>query len=178
LLGISAVSVGAWLTLVPRYALDFLDSGATGYGAVLSARGVGGLVGVVTLIAAGRVKRIGAILLACAGAFCVLVIAFSFTRSMLVATAIAFALGIVFLWWPSTLRTAFQFSATDEMRGRVMSLFSLVGQILTMGWLLGGVLSEAFGPQNAMIAVALFCLGVNLIAYLSSPALRRLGRDE
>ncbi len=177
-LGISAVSVGAWLTLVPRYALDFLDSGATGYGAILSARGIGGLVGVLLLLAAGRVKRLGLILLGCAIGFSLLVVAFAFARAMLLASVIAFGLGIVFVWWPSTLRTAFQLSTTDEMRGRVMSLFSLVGQILTMGWLLGGILSQTMGPQAAMIAVAVFCFGLNGLAYWRSPALRNLGGDE
>ena len=177
LLGLSAVAIGSWLTLVPRYSLDFLDSGATGYGTILSTRGIGGLVGVVTLIAAGRIKRLGPILLACALAFALLVVAFAYTRLMVIATALAFLLGIVFVWWPATLRTAFQLSTTDEMRGRVMSLFTLIGQILTMGWLVGGLLSESVGPQNAMLVVAAFCAALNLLAYLCSTALRKLGTE-
>jgi predicted MFS family arabinose efflux permease len=178
LLGISAIAVGVWFTLVPRFARDFLESGATGYGAILSARGIGGLIGVIALIAAGRIRRLSPILLACALAFAMLVILFAFSSSMTLATILAFGLGIVFIWWPSTLRTAFQLSATDEMRGRVMSLFALVGQILTLGWLVGGMLSEAIGPQAAMILTAILCVGINVLAFASSPVLRAIGRDE
>lgn len=176
LLGLTVVAVGVWFTLVPRYARDVLDAGATGYGAILSARGVGGLVGMITLLAAANVRRLAAVLVACAAAFAALVIAFAFSTSLLTATAIGFGLGMVFIWWPATLRTAFQFAGSDEMRGRVMSLFALVGQLLTLGWFVGGLLSEAFGPQAAMISVALICVLVNVVAYLRSPALRAIGQ--
>lgn len=177
-LGLTVVAVGVWFALLPRFARDVLDSGATGYGAILSARGIGGLVGMITLIAAGRVKRLALVLMACSLGFATLVVGFSFSSSMLLATIFAFGLGIVFVWWPSSLRTAFQLAATDEMRGRVMSLFSLVAQILTLGWFVGGVLSEIMGPRAAMILVGILCAGLNVLAYLRSHTLRNIGRDE
>jgi predicted MFS family arabinose efflux permease len=178
LLGISAIAVGVWYALVPRFARDFLESGATGYGAILSARGLGGLAGVITLLLASRVKRMAPVLLACALGFALLAAAFAFSSTMAWATILAFGLGIVFIWWPSSLRTSFQLSATDEMRGRVMSLFALVGQILTLGWFVGGVLSEAMGPRSALVLVAILCAVLNVVAHVSSPALRAIGHDE
>ena len=130
----------------------------------------------VTLIAAGNVRRLAVVLLACALAFAVLVAAFAFSVSLLVASAIGLGLGIVFIWWPSTLRTAFQYVGTDEMRGRVMSLFSLVGQFLTLGWLVGGLLSEAIGPQATMLLVAGVCALLNVLTYVRSADLRNIGR--
>jgi predicted MFS family arabinose efflux permease len=177
LLGITVIAVGVWFALLPRYARDVLDAGATGYGSILSARGLGGLVGVITLIVAGRVKRLAAVLMACSLGFATLVIAFAFSSSIFVATILAFGLGIVFIWWPSTLRTAFQLSAIGAMQGRVMSLFSLIGQLLTLGWFVGGVLSEAIGAQAAMVIVAFLCAGANILAYIRSPALRIVDRD-
>ena len=95
---------------------------------------------------------------------------------MLVATATAFGLGIIFVWYPSTMRTAFQFSATDVMRGRVMSLFSMLGQLLGFGWLVGGLFSEWIGPQFAIIACALLAVVVHVLAYVRSADLRDLGK--
>ena len=178
LLGLTVVAIGVWFALIPRYAKDVLDAGATGYGAILSARGVGGLIGMGTLIAAGNVRRLGRVLLACALAFAVLVLLFAQTTVLWAAVATGFGLGIVFIWWPATLRTALQFSATDEMRGRVMGLFSLMGQILTFGWLVGGLLSDALGPHRAMMLVAVLCASVNVWAYRRSPALRGIGQGE
>jgi MFS family permease len=178
LLGITVIAVGVWFSLVPRYARDVLNAGATGYGTILAARGAGGLVGVITLLAAGRVQRVALVLVGCSLAFATLVLAFAFSTSLVFAATIAFGLGIVFIWWPSTLRTAFQYTASEEMRGRVMSIFSLIGQVLTLGWFAGGVLSEAVGPQSAMIIAALLCAGLNVFAYLRSAELRATGRDD
>lgn len=177
LLGITVIAVGVWFALVPRFARDVLESGATGYGMILSARGVGGLAGMLTLIAAGNVRRLAVVLLCCALAFAVLVVTFAFSTSLVMAAAIGFGLGVVFIWWPATLRTAFQHAGTDEMRGRVMSLFSLVGQLLTFGWLVGGLLSEAIGPQATMLLVAGICALLNGLAYGVSADLRSIGRE-
>jgi predicted MFS family arabinose efflux permease len=176
IVGLSGIAVGVWFALVPRFAKDVLESGATGYGAILSARGVGGLVGVLMLLLAGRVRHIAAVLVGCMVVFALLVMFFALSTSMLVATTTAFGLGIVFVWYPATLRTAFQFSAVDAMRGRVMSLFSMLGQRLGFGWFIGGVLSEWIGPQFAIMSCALLAVAVHLVAYARSADLRKLGR--
>lgn len=110
--------------------------------------------------------------------FALLVTLFALSSSILVATATAFGLGIVFVWYPSTLRTAFQFSAADAMRGRVMSLFSMLAQLLGFGWFVGGALSVWIGPQLAMIGCALLAVAVHLLAYTQSADLRNLGRHH
>jgi MFS family permease len=176
LIGLSGIAVGVWSALVPRFARDLLESGATGYGAILSARGAGGLVGGILLLLAGRVQRIAVVLVGCMLTFALLVTIFALSTSMLVATATAFGMGIVFVWYPSTLRTAFQFSAVDAMRGRVMSLFSMLAQLLGFGWFVGGVLSVWIGPQFAMIGCALLAVTVHLLAYERSAELRGIGR--
>jgi hypothetical protein len=117
------------------------------------------------------------ILLACPLGFAVLVVAFAFSSTLAWATILAFGLGIVFIWWPSTLRTAFQLAATNEMRGRVMSLFALIGQLLTLGWFVGGTLSEAIGPRAALVLVAILCVAINVLAFVCSPVLRAIGHD-
>jgi predicted MFS family arabinose efflux permease len=177
-IGMSGIAVGVWFALVPRFARDVLESGAIGYGAILSARGIGGLVGVTMLLLAGRVQRIAVVLVGCMLGFALLVTLFALSTSMMVATAAAFGLGIIFVWYPSTLRTAFQFSAGDAMRGRVMSLFSLLAQLLGFGWLVGGALSVWLGPQPTMILCALLALSVHILAYLKSADLRTLGRSS
>ena len=176
IVGLSGIAVGVWFALVPRFAKDVLESGATGYGAILSARGAGGLVGVLMLLMAGRVRHIAAVLVGSMVVFALLVMVFALSTSMIVATATAFGLGIVFVWYPATLRTAFQFSAVDAMRGRVMSLFSMLGQLLGFGWFIGGVLSEWIGPQFAIMSCALLAVAVHLVAYARSADLRNLGR--
>jgi hypothetical protein len=57
-----------------------------------------------------------------------------------------------------------------------MSLFSLVGQLLTFGWLVGGLLSSSIGAQATMLLVAGLCALVNIVAYWRSADLRNIGR--
>ena len=130
-----------------------------------------------TLIAAGNVRRLARILVLCALGFAALVLVFAQSTVLWTAMAAGFGLGIVFIWWPSTLRTALQFTATDARRGRVMGLFSLLGQILTLGWLVGGLLSDLIGSQLTMMGIALLCAGINVWAYVRSAKLRAIGQD-
>jgi predicted MFS family arabinose efflux permease len=177
LVGLSVIAGGAWLALVPRYAKDVLEIGATGYGSILSARGAGGLVGVLLLLATGRVERLGAVLVGSFLCFTLLATLFALSNVVFLAILAAFGIGIIFSWYPNALRTAFQFTATEEMRGRVMSLFALVGQLVTFGWFVGGSLSEWIGPQLAIIILAVAGSAIHLLGWVRSPELRSLGRN-
>jgi len=66
-----------FLVLMPVFARDVLHRGAGGYGALMSSVGVGAMIGALGLaIAGGRVPK-GSTMLVGAGAFCVLLIAFT-----------------------------------------------------------------------------------------------------
>jgi MFS family permease len=176
LIGLSVVGAGAWMALVPRFAKDVLEIGATGYGSILAARGAGGLAGVLLLIASGRVERLGAVLVGTFLCFSLLATLFALSNLVFLSIITAFGLGIIFTLYPNALRTAFQYTTTDDMRGRVMSLFVLVGRLVTFGWFVGGMLSAWIGPQLAMITLAIAGAAIHLAAWVCSPELRTLGR--
>ncbi len=162
--------------LMPRYARDVLGAGAQGYGILLSAQGVGGLVGVVSLIIVSDVRSLAKIMVACTFAFAVLTVVFAFSTSLVLSSAVTFGFGFIIVWWGNSMRVAFQLTASDEMRGRVMSLFGMTMQMLTLSWLLGGVLSDLIGPKQTMIGGIVLCASVYALAYLRSPELRAVGR--
>ncbi len=167
---------GVWLPLIPRYARDVLDTGPAGFGVILAAQGAGGLVGAVSLILAGNVRRLALVTVIVNIGFSGLIWVFAFSTSLALSAGITFLFGFLIVWWANSLRTMFQLAATDEMRGRVMSVFSLITQMLALSWLLGGGMSEIIGPRATMIigvSVAAFFYSA---AYLISPDLRALGR--
>ena len=75
----------------------------------------------------------------------VAMVSFGFSRSYLLSVALLFVMG--FGGWLHTvfLVTLFQTIPTEEIRGRVMSVFGLIGAGFPLGFLLGGALAVAFG---------------------------------
>jgi MFS family permease len=178
-LAVLAVSVsahGMTLPLIPRWTRDVLGAGPEGYGFILAAGGVGGLIGAIALIAAPSYKQLAKGLVIIVAIYSTAVVAFAFTNTLWTA-AIAYAIvGGTIAWWASTMRTLFQLAARDEMRGRVMSLVGLISQTIAFGWLVGGALSELVGPQSTFIIAGITVFAIYLFAYLRSPELRQIGQ--
>ena len=177
LLGFLLVFAGMYLPLVPRYVRDVLGAGPEGYGTLLAAMGLGGLVGSATLIVAGNVRSLALLLVASAVLFLALMVVFAFSTTLLLSSAVSFGFGILIVWWSTAVRTALQITASDEMRGRVMGLMALNMQMLTLAWLAGGLSSELIGPRATMILGAAVTAFFYVVAYARSPDLRRVGKE-
>jgi len=178
-LAVLAISVsfhGMTMPLIPRWSRDVLGTGADGFGFILAAGGVGGLIGAIALIMAPAYKQLAKGLVIVVAINSTAVIAFGFTNSLWPAViAYAFVGGTV-AWWANTMRTLFQLAARDEMRGRVMSLFGLISQAIAFGWLVGGAVSELIGPQNTFFISGIAVFALYLFAYWRSPELRKIGQ--
>lgn len=175
LLGFMLIFAGMYLPLMPRYARDVLEVGPGGFGTLLAAQGAGGLVGAASLILAGQVRSLARVLVIVNVGFLGLVILLAFSTSLALSSVATFGIGFLIVWWGNSMRTMFQLTATDEMRGRVMGIFSLIMQMLALSWLIGGLLSELIGPQATMIVGMVISLFFYLLAYSRSPELRRVG---
>jgi predicted MFS family arabinose efflux permease len=69
--------------------------------------------------------------------------------------------------------TQLQQTVPDQLRGRVMSLYSLCWNLLPLGGLLGGVLAAAVDARFA-VAVGGAMVAANALGLLASRRLRRL----
>ncbi len=175
LLGFMLIFAGMYLPLMPRSARDVLEVGPGGFGVLLAAQGAGGLVGAASLILAGQVRSLARVLVIVNVGFLGLVILLAFSTSLALSSVATFGFGFLIVWWGNSMRTMFQLTATDEMRGRVMGIFSLIMQMLALSWLIGGLLSELIGPQATMIVGMVISVFFYLLAYARSPDLRRVG---
>ena len=176
LLGFLLVFAGMYLPLIPRYVRDVLGAGPEGYGTLLAATGLGGLVGSAALIAVGNVRSLALLLVASAVLFLALMVVFAFSTTLWLSSSVSFGFGVLIVWWSTAVRTALQVTASDEMRGRVMGLMALNMQMLTLAWLVGGVASELIGPRATMILGAAVTAFFYVLAYAHSPDLRRVGK--
>lgn len=138
--------------LVPVFTKNVLHREATGYGLLMSAMGIGALIGALTLASISKrgVKPVclfaGGIGL---GLFQILIgIQNSYTL-----TAFLLALsGWFMVTFTSSANTTIQINSADEFRGRVMSVYSLVfGGVTPIGSMYAGTLSQRFGPHITFI---------------------------
>jgi predicted MFS family arabinose efflux permease len=165
---------GIATVLYPVYSRSFLHAGPAGYGILVSAAGVGALLGVaVGPGLAGRLPpalRISVVIAAGAPLFGLLRLA----PDLPVAVGL---LGLAsFAWGPYYVfeRTLVQRLVPDEVRGRLFGVRMTITSLgFPVGSALGGVLIDAAGLRTVIIAIACGYLAFGLLALLA-PALRQL----
>ena len=140
----------AYFQLMPVFARDILGGGVTEMGWLLSASAAGGLIG--TGLAAfwvkGRWPLI--ILLGCAGLFGVAVIVFAFSELLWLSLGALFLSGTFNSLSQITNLTLLQSAVPEELRGRVMGVFSMTYSLIPLGGLQVGALAAWLGAPMAV----------------------------
>lgn len=149
LLFLVSLCVFNFTVYVPLLARDVLGLGAQGFGFLMAMLGVGAVAGALTLGASAREPAVrllfGEAALACGGLF-----AMSFVRHVPVAAGLLFGIGYFGIMLVASCNTALQLAAPDALRGRVMSLYTLIwGGVFPIGAFLVGIISEAWGVPMA-----------------------------
>lgn len=140
-----------FMTLMPVMARDVLNSGASGYGLLLTCVGVGALTGALTLAAIGRKFRGGPLYLSSAFVFGGLVSAFTLTRSHTVALVLVTLIGFAMILNSALANSILQSIAPDELRGRVVAAYVLVYiGLMPVGSLLLGWLANVLAVDQAI----------------------------
>ena len=133
---------------------DQLGRGATGYGLISSAIGVGSLVG-STYVATGRG---GMRTMLWAGfAYMVLLVVFTRMDSFWVAFGVLAIAGIAHSLFSTLNQALLQLNAGEEYRARVMGLYAWAGGLEPFSVLSLGILADEFGVTNTIggsIAIA------------------------
>lgn len=170
---LGAFAHSAFQPLLPLYARDVLKTGAAGFGLLTGAFGVGLFAGATLLALMPDVTKRGRVVLAAALAGDAAMALFGFSRLFPLSLALVFVIGFASAYWGNALVTMLQTMSSDEMRGRVMSIFSIAAEFGALGWLAGGALAQAIGNEEALVAAAAAGAGVTLLAFAASPVLRR-----
>jgi len=163
------VGVFGWSysVLMPAFARDVLKTGAGGYGALLSANGIGALIGALTVASAGH--RVNRRVLVFGGLwiFSAMLFLLAFTDNFYVALVLLGIGGWGMLLFFSTTNTLLQMSSSDEMRGRVMGIWALVfGGLMPIGGLEAGSLSHLLGVRWTVAIGAVVCALAALVTWL------------
>lgn len=152
LLGVVSLCVFNFSVFIPLLARDVLGLGAEGFGFLMASVGVGAVAGALTLGMAGRPQLpipaiFTAAVIACGGT-----LGMSAVRDFRVAALVLLAIGFSAIVLAASCNSALQLTAPDELRGRVMSLYTLVfGGTFPIGAFLVGAISERWGVGAAFL---------------------------
>jgi MFS family permease len=150
--------------VIPALARDVLDVGASGYGFLMAATGVGSFT-VAMAIAFGRRSRPALIGLGGA-ALGVAELVLAASGQFGISLVAMFVVGFGGIGMAATANTTIQLSVPDHLRGRVMSVYTTVFAGSTpIGGLIAGVLASAYGVPVAIAVGGAGSLIVGLAGY-------------
>ena len=176
LVAIYGIFGGPYLTLMPVVAREQLGLGAAGYGVLLSSVGIGGVVGALALAVVGSRVRRGRWLLGSAASFCLLLIAFAFTRTLLAAVPVLMVAGFLMIFVNALANGLLQAIVPDALRGRLMAGYSflIIGLAQTVGSFGAGAVARVAGAHWAIGGGAVLMLAYTIVARWRMPELSEL----
>jgi MFS family permease len=164
-----------FLTFVPYFAKNVLNAGERGLGLLMACSGLGAFLAAASLAHLGRVRHRGKVIVT-SGLFVMSgVIIFCYSHSFVLSCAMSFCEGFGMIFSISTVNITMQQLSSDEMRGRVMSIYatSFLG-LPPIGCLITGELSRHMPTPHAIALMTSLGIVSYLVFYARSKSLREL----
>ena len=151
------------LTFLPVFAKDVLHGDAKDFTKLLSFSGIGSICGALTVAYAGKIKGQGKTALMVLVAMGSIIFLFSLSRNLWLSCFLIFFSGAAMMISMSMVSSLVQAVASDEMRGRVMSVYNVAfrGGMPVGSLILGNLIPIYSAPVIMGITGALLaCLGL------------------
>ncbi|MEY2482776.1 MAG: hypothetical protein QOK24_1304 [Verrucomicrobiota bacterium] len=156
----TVVGIFGWSysVLMPAFAHDVLHLGANGYGLLMAGSGVGALAAALTVASIGHILPTRVMALGGVWIFSVALVLFAFNKNLYLGVLLLAIVGFGVVLYFSTSNTVLQSIVPDEMRGRVMGIWTLIfGGMIPLGSLEAGVMADFIGTPATMAIGALIC---------------------
>lgn len=175
-LDLFAVLLGGAVYLLPIFAEDILNVGATGFGYLRAAPAVGAFVMAVSLVYLPPMKRAGRTLLLAVAGFGVATILFGLSESFYFSWLMLFLTGALDNISMVVRQTLTQLLTPDRMRGRVSAVSSIfIGASNELGGFESGLVAQWFGPVFSVVSGGIGTIVVVMATAALSPQLLRFG---
>ena len=164
-----------YFTLVPIYARDVFHLGETGLALMMGTAGGGAFFGALLVAYLGDFQRKGWFVLSGAILFGLCIMGFALSNRLMFSLFFLFGLGFAIVVSVALTNTLLQKLVTDEMRGRVMSMFilSFMGTV-PIANIAAGSASTHFGPQHTLAVGGLVVTVVATSVSIFNKRLREL----
>jgi predicted MFS family arabinose efflux permease len=161
--------------LLPAWSVKILGGDSTTNGFLLSARGVGSLIGALMVASLARTKIKGKLLTLGSLVFPVLLLVWSATRWLPLSLLLLIGVGWGTILVLNISNILGQLHVPDQLRGRVMSLYTLgFFGMFPLGALLSGTVAEAIGEPTTVALGALVMFALGGMLWFLLPQLRAL----
>ena len=165
----------SYSTILPAFVEQILKQGAAVYGWITAATGVGAVTGAFMIANHHSSKWRGSWLTLASIAFPLILTAFAFTIFFPISLVLAFGLGVGFMMEFTLINTLLQTRVDDDLRGRVMGLYTLTFfGFAPFGNLAVGALSERIGLSYAMTLFAMVGLVLSLFVLVKYSQIKNL----
>ncbi|MDE3200444.1 MAG: MFS transporter [Acidobacteriota bacterium] len=164
-----------FIMFIPYFAKVQLQTNASGLGWLMACSGLGAVLGAMTVAVKGVIRRRGKVLTVCGIVFFCAIIGICYSYHFALSAGLALVEGYNGILMISCFNVSMQHLSSDEMRGRMMSIYatSFLG-LPPLGSLLAGELSRHADTGHVLAGMA----GVAILSfvgfYAGSPALRGL----
>jgi len=162
-------------TLIPAWAVEVLGGGAATNGFLMAARGLGSLIGALTLAALGHIRFRGKIWTINSLLLPIAMIIFAYMRWLVPSLLAMAAMGFTFMMIVNLSNSMVQIRIADEMRGRVMGVFTFFFfGAMPLGSLISGWAADSIGESLTVVISAMILLVFALWVYWRQPACRAM----
>ena len=172
LLDFGVTLVGFYRPILPVFAADVFRTGASGLGILYAAPSLGSLLGSMTLLSLGDVKRKGVLVIIAAICFAGGLALLGLAQWFAMAVGAVIILGFTDSMSVAIRRTVVQLLAPDGMLGRAASLITVFAQTTNgLGALLAGLAAQHVGASNALLIGSGLCFAMIFAICLVIPQL-------
>jgi MFS family permease len=172
LLDFGVTLVGFYRPILPIFAADVFKAGASGLGILYAAPSLGSLLGSMTLLTAGDVKRKGVLVIIAALVFAGGLTLLGISQWFWMAVGAVMLLGFTDSLSVAIRRTVVQLLAPDGMLGRAASLITVFAQTTNgLGALLAGIAAQHFGAPQALLIGSGLCFFMIVAISIAIPQL-------
>jgi MFS family permease len=162
-----------FITFIPFFARMQLHVGETGLGWLMAASGLGAVFGAVTVAARGTIRHRGRVLVIAGMIFFSAVIGLCYSQIFWLSQCFVLVEGYSAIVMISSFNVAMQHLASDEMRGRVLSIYATCFLGLPpLGALLVGELSRHIPTGHVLAVMAAIAAAIYVGFYAFSRPLR------
>jgi MFS family permease len=159
LIGLVSLVAMPYTVLMPIFADQILHGGARALGILMGATGVGALFGALTLAAKTGVKGLGRWVTISCASLGVSLFCFSFSTSFWLSAALLLPAGYSMMLQMACSNTLIQTMVPDELRGRVMALYSMMFMgMAPFGAFFGGALAHRVGAPITVAVGGIACV--------------------
>jgi MFS family permease len=174
-LGLASLLGLGFITLIPAWSVNVLGGDVTTNGLLHSARGIGAALGGLAIASLAAMHIRGKMLTFGSFFFPALLLVYSQVRWLPLSLLVLVGVGFGFMMFVNLANSLIQTTVPDELRGRVMSIFTLsFFGLFPLGSLLSGTVASYIGETTTVTISAFLLLTMAFLMHLRFPELRRI----